>query len=281
MKQIFNTIVACSLALGTVLSANASSVMIRPINIQNAYIDTENKNELRVEFSWLHDNFDFGGLSFSQDRYTVPQATYRRSFETEIPTRVSVGLGLAVNSTDISVFGEGSDLDFGNVYLGLEAALINSEEHSLTLYFDQNLPSGGFNVGTPGVLNNASFDNYSFQTGLRHQIALGDLGTIFTDLAYAKSMSLDDNLEISFDYFSYGTEFVANTPCKVKPSIGFMGQHLFNDVDADSMYLVPGLIVALDDDAKYQARIGVPIGLSGDDGSDFDIGIQAGLFASI
>jgi hypothetical protein len=258
--------------------------MIRPINIQNAYIDTENKNELRVEFNWMHDNINFNdGTSFSRDRYAIPQMIYRRSLETKIPTRLSVGLGLAVSSFDGSISGEGSNLDFGNVYLGLEAALVNTEEHSLTLYFDQNLPSGGYNIGVPGVLNNNSFDNYSFQTGVRHQIALWDLATLFTDVAYAKSMSLDDGFEFgSYDYFSYQAELVARGNSKVKPSIGFLGQHLFNEFfDTDSLYLVPGLIVALDDDAKYQARIGVPIGFSKDIGDDFDIGIQAGLFAAI
>ncbi len=260
---------ALVLLLNTV-AANASNTdhFLRPINLDSAYINTTNKNEIRAGFDFLRDGDD--GFS-SQNTYNLT-TKYKRAFDTKVPTRASVGLGLSLINSE-SVFGfDQSELDFSNLLIGLEAAPLNKESLAMSFYFDQSLPTGS----DIGYLNPLG-DSYAFHVGTRYQVKLLDHLSLFGDLSFNKAFSFDDDSEFSYDYFSYINELVLDTGSKFNPTVAFASSNIINSSydSGDPFFVIPGAIIPFGEDNKYQARIGVPIGLAD---AFYDIGVQASFF---
>jgi hypothetical protein len=137
-KLIF--IIALFLLLGNFSLAQASQ--LRPLNVQNAKMDTENKNELRINFDWMHSST---GKPEEINIYdvSVPRINYKRTFNTIIPTRVGISTGLSATGINLDSSGEelsGSAFGFQNMGLSLEAGVVQKEDLSIAIYINQNFP---------------------------------------------------------------------------------------------------------------------------------------------
>lgn len=243
---------------------------LRPINLDSAYINTENKNEIRVGFDFLRDGNDD---LVRANAYNL-NLKYKRAFDTRIPTRASLGFGLEwfTREVDFDPSLNTNELDFGNTTIGLEAAPLNKEKVSLSLYFDQTLPTGSH----IGILRGAG-DMYSFHIGSRYQISILKRLKLFGDLAYSKAFALDDDSNLSSDIFSYVNELVLDVGSKVNPSLAFATNNIINSAfdSGDPYFIIPGAIIPFGKTDQFQTRIGLPIGLAD---SFYDIGVQASLF---
>lgn len=272
------------LALLTLGSASVSATALRPINVQNAYIDTDNKYEARINFDWFNSHTKTGIGSRSRASFvSFPRLDIRRSFETEIPTRIGLSASFGAGGSETGLFGaetEGpSAVGFGNLGISLEAALVNEEEGALTAYINQTIPL----VHSDALLNNTlrplyGANAYGFQTGFEYQFDFIDEAFVWHgDVAYR--FDVPDNGEVEHSLV-YWNEMVVDTGSSVNLSLGLLGTTVFNSsvgADATDLRLVPGIIAALDDEATKQFRIGVPIGLN-EDTPDF--GIQASFFST-
>ncbi|MDD9898321.1 MAG: hypothetical protein OXU45_04890 [Candidatus Melainabacteria bacterium] len=258
----------------TAVSAKAVKQFLRPISLDSAYINTEKKNEIRAGFDYLRDGND---NNYSVNSYSV-NVKYKRAFDTEIPTRASVSLGLELLNEEFDESFDFSELDFSNMVVGLEAAPLNKEDLSLVFYFDQTIPTG-FGIGYLSPINT---DTYAFHIGTRYQVKLLDRLRLFGDLSYIKSFSFDDDSEEgSLDYFSYINELVLDTGTKINPTLGFASNNLINAAfdSGDQFFIIPGVIIPFGEEDQSQARIGVPIGLAQPSGVfGYDIGVQANFF---
>ena len=255
----------------------AADTFVRPLNVQNAFIDTKRKNELRVEFDWFHDAQQLPGFEFIRDNYTLPRINYKRSFAAKIPFRLGVGTSLNLASFDFEassgVFSEFSELGLGSIVLNFDTSIINKRDFVLNLFFDQFLPTQS--IGGTLLARDGFGDNYGFQTGIRYQLAFLKYLRLFGDLAYGKYMDFGDNSNFSFDSLIYYNELIVDIMRRINLSFGLLGQSLYNDTDFNQLYFVPGAIVSFGKNRNFQARLGFPIGLT-EDADDF--GIQASLF---
>lgn len=279
--KLKNILVLVSL-FGLTSSAALAENFLRPTNVQNAYIDTENKNELRIGFDWLHEHDD--GVSL--DKFNLPRVNYRRSFDTKLPTRFSLGTGLVLNTFDIDEY-EDSSFATSPIDLGLELGLINKPQTSINIYFDQSFPLGSarsdaslFSIPAFNIIN-LNIYSYSFQTGTRYQFNFLKNLYLFGDLGYRKVMGLNDSSSASSDIVTHSNEILWDTHTWLNPSIAFLGQnYLFDGIDSmQQYYLIPSIIMPLGKERNQQLRIGVPTSF-GDSFLTYDIGIQVSYFAS-
>ncbi len=292
MKKIKSLLLASLLLVAggaKAFAADAKSTdsenFLRPINVQNAYIDTEKKWETRVGFDWARRSQGLGGARLRQNSFNLPRVEVRRSFDTPIPTRIGISQSLNAGVNSLSGAYDNGSFGFGNLGLSLEAALVNKKEFASTLYFNQQFP---FAHSTS--LNNALWrpangtDAYSFQTGLQTQFALGDNLTVYSDLGYRYD---DYDKDVVAQSFVYSTEAVLDTNTPINLSMGMLGMSTYDGKSLSSrgahlggtdIRLVPGLIIPLGEDKNTQFRLGFPIGVT-NDAADF--GVQASLFAAL
>lgn len=258
---------------------------LRPINVQNAYIDTDKKWETRVNFDWARRSQGLAGARLRQNSYNLPRVEFRRSFDTAIPTRIGISESLNAGVNGLSGVYDNGSFGFGNLGITLEAALVNKKEFASTLYFNQQIP---FAHSTS--LNNALWrptngtDAYSFQTGLETQFNLGSNLAVYSDLGYRFD---DYDKDVIGHSFVYSTEAVLDTNTPVNLSLGMLGMTTYDNKTLSSrgaylggtdIRLVPGLIIPIGEDKDTQFRLGFPIGLT-NDAADF--GVQASLFAAL
>ncbi|NQY80315.1 MAG: hypothetical protein HRT47_08385 [Candidatus Caenarcaniphilales bacterium] len=264
-----------------VFAREAGENFLRPLNVQNAYIDTEsdNKYELRVNFDWFRTSQGIGGRRVRTNSFNLPRLEVRRSFDTAIPTRIGLSGSINAGETNSGSFG------FGNLGITLEAALVNNEEFASTIYFNQHIPW----VHNPNLTNSLwrptnGTDAYSFQTGLQTQFDLGDNLTVYSDLGYRYDDFDDDVVGHSF---VYSTEAVLDTGSPINLSMGMLGMTTYDNktfssrgarIGGTDIRLVPGLIIPVGEEKNTQIRFGFPIGVS-NDAPDF--GVQASVFAAI
>ena len=294
MKKITNLLFASLLLVAGSTSAFAADAaknsdaenFLRPINVQNAYIDTDKKWETRVSFDWARRSQGLGGARLRQNSFNLPRVEVRRSFDTPIPTRIGLSQSLNAGVNGLSGAYDNGSFGFGNLGITLEAALVNKKEFASTLYFNQQIP---FAHSTS--LNNALWrptngtDAYSFQTGLQTQF---DLFTenlkVYSDLGYRYDYFDKDVVGHSF---VYSTEAVLDTKTPVNLSLGMLGMTTYDSKTLSSrgaylggtdIRLVPGLIIPIGEDKNTQFRLGFPIGVT-NDAADF--GVQASLFAAL
>jgi hypothetical protein len=263
-------------------TGNCGDTFLRPINVQNAYIDTECKNELRVSFDWFRAHQDLGGGNATRSSsYNLPRVEYRRSFDTAIPTRLGLSTSLNAGSGETEIGGfedEDSAFGFGNLGITAEAAFLNDEDFALTGYFNQHIPwvhSDRLLANTLRPINGTNA--YSFQTGLQYQFnVIGEALRWFGDVGYRF-----DNLDAApiVHSFVYYNELVQQTGTPLNLSLGLLGITTYDDTfGGTDLRLVPGLIVPLGEDQQTQLRLGFPIGISG---FAPDFGVQASVFALI
>jgi len=280
MKKVTNMLLASLLlvtGVSNAFAADSNENFLRPINVQNAYIDTDKKWEIRAGFDWARrNNASVGALN----SFALPRVDVRRSFDTAIPTRVGVSGALDM-SVDDHVAAR-----LGNIGLTLEAALINKPEFASTLYVNQHIPLL-YNNGLTSTLwrpTHGSESAYSFQTGLENQFRLfSDNLTVYSDLGYRYDHFGENATGHSF---VYSTEAVLDTNTPVNLSLGMLGITTYSDKDVSKdtgiagtdLRLVPGIIVPFGKEDDTQLRIGVPIGLTSESP---DFGVQASIFAAL
>lgn len=272
------------MVLGSTTAAfarEAGENFLRPLNVQNAYIDTENKYEVRVNFDWFRASSGVGGRRVRTNSYTLPRLEVRRSFDTSIPTRIGLSSSFNVGASD----GLANAVGFGNLGITLEAALVNKENFASTLYFNQSIPF----QHSPSLSNslwrpNAGTDAYGFQTGLETQFDLGDHLTVYSDLGYRYD---DFDGDVAAGSFVYSTEAVLDTGSPVNFSMGLLGMTTYDDkrfsgrgarLGGTDLRLVPGIIVPIGEERNTQLRVGFPIGMNSDSP---DFGVQASIFAAL
>ena len=282
MKKLLSSFLLLLMALtanSAVFAREEGENFLRPINVQNAYIDTENKYELRVNFDWFRSSQGVNGARVRTNSFNLPRLELRRSFDTTIPTRIGLSSSLNAGETNTGSFG------FGNLGITLEAALINDESFASTVYFNQHIPW----VNNPNLTNalwrpTNGTDAYSFQTGLETQFDLGDHLTVYSDLGYRYDDFDDDVVGHSF---VYSTEAVLDTDSAINLSLGMLGITTYDNktfsgrgarVGGTDIRLVPGLIIPIGEERNTQIRFGFPIGVS-NDAPDF--GVQASVFAAL
>lgn len=293
MKKIKTLLLASLLAVvgsSSVFAAETkkdsdSENFLRPINVQNAYIDTDKKWETRVNFDWARRSQGLAGARLRQNSFNLPRVELRRSFDTAIPTRIGISESLNAGVNGLSGVYDNGSFGFGNLGITLEAALVNKKEFASTLYFNQQIP---FAHSTS--LNNALWrptngtDAYSFQTGLETQFNLGSNLAVYSDLGYRFD---DYDKDVIGHSFVYSTEAVLDTNTPVNLSLGMLGMTTYDNKTLSSrgaylagtdIRLVPGLIIPIGEDKDTQFRLGFPIGLT-NDAADF--GVQASLFAAL
>lgn len=258
MKKL---IAILGILLISVSSATAQS--LRPINIQNAYIDQDKPWEVRVNFDWLGDD--------ASDSVTLPRLDIRRSFGERY--RVGINQALVYGGADGA---RGGAFGFSNLGLTLEAALLNEEDLAVTAYINQHFALVHNDLLLANTIRTRSGDNaYGFQTGLEYQAELLDGLTWYGDLGYRFDVPDDDETRHSF---IYSQEFVWDTDTWLNPSLGLIGISTYNDGIGTDLRLVPGFITPFGDNKEYQFRIGLPIGLNN---TAPDFGVQTGLFAAL
>lgn len=286
MKKNFILILAVMFFYETL---SVSAVELRPLNVQNARMDLENKNELRVNFDWIHEGIEVGGADFSINSFTLPRINYKRTFNTKIPTRIGASAGLGYNRLSIDVdnilgiddFNGGTGrFGFQNIGLSLEAGVIQKENIAVALYINQHFPTVNSDIlGLPFLSNSLPVygtNAYGFQSGSEIQFNLGKNLTIYSDLAYR----FDKHELIDFIHsFVYFNEAVLSLGDKKNYglSLGVMGNTFYGDVSYTDLRLAPGLILGLGDENQHQFRVGMPIGLNE---TTPDIGVQASYFSS-
>jgi len=285
MKNNYLLVLAILLIYG---SQSVSAVDLRPLNVQNARMDLENKNELRVNFDWIHEGIDAGGLgNLNINSFTLPRINYKRTFNTKIPTRIGASAGLGYNRLSVNdIFGidgldgSGDRFGFQNIGLSLEAGVIQKENIAVALYINQHFPTVNSDLLGLPVLSNSlpvyGTNAYGFQSGSEIELHLGKNLAMYSDLAYR----FDKHELIDFMHsFVYFNEAVLSLGDKKNYglSLGVLGNTFYGDVSYTDLRLTPGLILGLGDENQHQLRIGMPIGLNE---TSPDIGVQASYFSS-
>ncbi len=268
-----------------VSSQAAQAYKLRALNVQNAYIDTDNQNELRINFDWFHDRGESAGTIYRQNSFNLPRIEYRHGMqlgEDGLPVRVgfSAGLGLGADSletNDIEAFSR-SAFGFNNLGLTLEAALANSESGALTAYINQTFPlihSASMNSVALRPVN--GINAYGFQTGFEYQFQVINFGdntdlTWYGDIGYRFDVPENGSTQHSFIYYN---ELVLDFDEGFGMSLGLLGNSVYTSDIGTDLRLVPGLIASVGDNS--QLRVGLPFGINADSP---DIGVQASLFSS-
>jgi hypothetical protein len=282
MKKI-TSILLTFMFLTSISAARAGENMLRPINVQNAYIDTDKKWEARVSFDWFHDHRrTTAGAPFGHDRRNfldLPRLDIKRSLDTAIPTRIgmSTALVLGTREQEFSPTTEDNDsgFGFGNIGLTLEAALLNERDKAITAYINQNFPLAHRDVMLSQALRPLNGTRaYGFQTGAEYQFKLVDNLNWFGDIAYRFDVPSSGSTQHSLVYYN---ELVLDTGTPIALSCGLLGNSVYTHDLGTDLRLVPGIITSFGD-RDYQFRVGAPIGLTSDSA---DFGVQASLFAAI
>lgn len=265
-------------------SQAAQAYRLRALNVQNAYIDTENHSELRINFDWFKDRGESNGTIFRQNSFNLPRVEYRHgSMLGDMPVRigVSAGLGLGTDkleTNNVSQFSRGA-FGFNNLGLSLEAGLVNEESGALTAYINQTFPLIHSNSMTATTLRPVNgVGAYGFQTGFEYQFdVLGDDDsdvrlTWYGDVGYRFDIPENGSTQHSLVYYN---EHVLSFGDSFGMSLGLLGNSVYTSNIGTDLRLVPGLIAAVGDNS--QLRVGMPIGINADSP---DIGIQASIFSS-
>ena len=284
MKKNFILILAVLFFYGTL---SVSAVELRPLNVQNARMDLENKNELRVNFDWIHEGREFAGTDVGINSFTLPRINYKRTFNTKIPTRIGASVGLGYNRLSLNNIlgindfsGNTDTFGFQNIGLSLEAGLIQKKDIALAVYINQHFPTVNNDLlGLPALSNSlpvSGTNAYGFQSGTEIQFNLGNNLTIYSDLAYRFDKHELIDFMHSFVYFNEAVLSLGDQK-NYGLSLGILGNTLYGDVSYTDLRLAPGLILGLGDENQHQLRVGMPIGLNE---TSPDIGVQASYFSS-
>jgi|GEM_PF-2204813 len=264
-----------------VIGTNAvNATALRPLNVQNAKMDTENQNELRINFDWFRDGVEAGGVDVRSNSFTMPRIDLRHTFDTEIPTRVGINIGMGVGFAEVAVgdteLAEGSALGFQNMGLTLEAGVVQEEDLSIALYINQHFPFVHNNLLLANTYRPIYGANaYGFQTGAEFQFNLGDNLTWHGDVGYRFDVPQAGEVQNSLVYYNEAVLSMGDDK-NVGLSLGLLGNSVYNDNLGTDLRLVPGIIVGMGNDNNKQLRVGLPIGMNSDSA---DIGVQASYFS--
>lgn len=258
----------------------ASATKLRPINVQNAYIDTDRDWEVRVQYDYFRDHVSAGGVTVRTAGSNLPRIDVRKSFDTVIPTRIGVNTALSLSSLETEALGveaETGRFGFNNIGLTLEAALLNDEDFAMTLYLNQHFATQHSGLLALNQLRPVSgADAYGFQFGTNYQFnVLFDSLTWYGDLGYRFDVPESGSTQHSLVYYN---EMVWDTGTIANPTIGLLGNSVYTHDLGTDLRLVPGWVNNFGDDNEYQFRVGFPIGLTSDSP---DFGVQVGLFAAL
>jgi hypothetical protein len=265
-----------------VLGTNAvNATALRPLNVQNAKMDTENQNELRVNFDWFRDHSEVGGLDVRSNSFTMPRIDIRHTFDTEIPVRVGMNIGMAVGFAELASgdteLDESSALGFQNMGLTLEAGVVQEEDLSIALYVNQHFPFVHNNLLLANTYRPIYGANaYGFQTGAEYQFKfLVDNLTWHGDVGYRFDVPEAGEVQNSLVYYNEAVLSLGDDN-NVGLSLGLLGNSVYNDNIGTDLRIVPGIIVGMGDNNNKQLRVGLPIGLNSDSA---DLGVQASYFS--
>jgi hypothetical protein len=271
-----------------VLGTNAvNATALRPLNVQNAKMDTENQNELRVNFDWFRDHSELAGQQdVRSNSFTIPRIDIRHTFDTEIPVRVGMNIGMAVGFAELALddteIDESSALGFQNMGLTLEAGVVQEEDLSIALYVNQHFPFVQNNLLLANTYRPIYGANaYGFQTGAEYQFKfLVDNLTWHGDVGYRFDVPEAGEVQNSLVYYNEAVLSLGDDN-NIGLSLGLLGNSVYNsnigtDLRGTDLRIVPGLIIGMGDDNNKQFRVGLPIGLNSDSA---DLGVQASYFS--
>ncbi len=271
-------------------SGMALAVEIQPINVQNAYIDTENDWQIKVDYSYFRDHYRYDSgiysANFASSMMEIPRLDVRKSFATSIPVRIGLNTSLALSSNKASYsfdFGgtpyggelESGNLGFSSLGLTLEAAFINDKDFALAGYLNQHFHFENF--ASVALRPTSGANGYGFQTGLELSKNLAKSLKVYSNLGYRFDVlesgeTGDSFLEHSFVYWN---EVVWDTGHTVNPSLGILGSKTFGDIQGSTdLRIVPGLVTSFGKNDEIQLRLSAPIGLNE---TSTDFGVQVGL----
>lgn len=267
-------------ALVVVTAASASASALRPLNVQNAYINPDEEWEVRVNMDWFRDHGRVSpGVHRRTNSINMPRIDIRKNLDTSIPTRIGMNTSMNIGFNEIEAGGaevENSALGFGNIGLTLEAALVNEEDAALTVYLNQHFAMLHNSLLVAGSLRPQNGVNgYGFQTGAEYQFNVTDALTWYGDVGYRFDVPQAGEVQNSFIYWN---ELVWDTGSFINPTLGLLGTSTYNDNLGTDLRLVPGWINTFGNDSEYQFRVGFPIGINN---SAPDFGVQLGIFAAL